>query len=69
MQTITVDIIDEKAVKLLEDLETRQLIRLRKEKKESYDGEAFIKKYMGAMTPQPVEEIDRQLDELRNAWE
>ncbi len=68
MQTVTVDIINEKAIKLLEDMELLQLIRLHKEEQKG-NGVDFIKKYKGAMTPQSISEIDRQLDELRNAWE
>jgi hypothetical protein len=34
MQTVTIDIINSKALKLLQDLELLKLIRLRKEKKE-----------------------------------
>jgi hypothetical protein len=29
----------------------------------------WTKKYKGAMSRQPLEEIERQLDELKNAWE
>ncbi|MFZ5971232.1 MAG: hypothetical protein ACOYXA_06545 [Bacteroidota bacterium] len=67
IRTVTIDIINEKALKLLQDLELLQLIRVHKEKPnpDSKNRE----RYKGAMTKQPISELDNQLDELRNAWE
>lgn len=67
MRTITIDIINEKAIHLLQDLELLKLIRLRKEKagQKSTDWG----KYKGAMSKQPISEVDQQLNELRNEWE
>ena len=68
IQTITIDIINQKALKLLQDLEQLQLIRLRREN----SPEAKIDwkgKYKGAMTKQPLSEIDSQINELRGGWE
>ncbi|MEO8822630.1 MAG: hypothetical protein ABI366_03575 [Ginsengibacter sp.] len=61
MQTVTIDILNKKAIKLLKELEDLRLIHLRKEKGES----GLINlatKYKGKMKKQP-------LKELRNAWE
>jgi len=69
MQTITIDIIDNKAVRLLQDLERLQLIRMRKEKKQPTATTNWAAKYKGAMTKQSLTDIDNQLNELRNAWE
>lgn len=69
MQTVTIDIINEKAVKLLKDLELLKLIRVRKEKKQPTETVNWIAKYKGAMQKQPLNEIDNQLNDLRNAWE
>jgi hypothetical protein len=68
VQTITVDIINQKALKLLQELEQLQLIRLRREdaKETKIDWKS---KYKGAMTKQPLSEIDGQIDELRAGWE
>ena len=68
MQTITIDIINNKAVKLLQDLELLQLIRMRKEKTQPAATNR-VAKYKGAMTKQPLTDIDNQLNELRNQWE
>jgi hypothetical protein len=70
MQTITIDIINSKALKLLQDLELLQLIRLRKEKATSITiPNEWATKYKGAMTKQNITDIDKQLNELRNEWE
>ena len=70
MQTITIDIINNKALRLLQDLELLQLIRLRKEKNTSITiPNEWATKYKGAMSKQPIADIDNQLHELRNEWE
>jgi len=66
MQSITIDIINEKAITLLKDLEALKLISLRKDKLEEKPGTLDWAKYKGAMSKQPLVEIDQQLNELRN---
>jgi hypothetical protein len=68
MQTITIDVINNKAIRLLQDLELLQLIRMHKEKLQSTTTN-WATKYKGAMTKQPITDIDNQLNELRNGWE
>ena len=68
IQTITIDVINEKAMKLLKDLELLQLIRMHKDNTTN----TFInwaQKYKGTMTKQSLKDIDNQLNELRNEWE
>lgn len=70
MKTVTLDILNDKAMNLLKDLESLKLVRVRRQS--STDKELkkdLIAKYKGAMTPQSKEEIDRQLQDLRNEWE
>lgn len=69
MRTITIDIINEKALSLLKDLELLQLIRLRKDSAEENQLSIDWTQYKGAMSKQPLVEIDEQLDKLRNEWE
>jgi len=69
MQTVTIDIINNKAVRLLQDLELLQLIRVRREKQMPVTAVNWAVKYKGAMTKQPLTDIDNQLNELRNEWE
>ncbi len=65
IQTVTIDIINDKALKLLEDLELLQLIRLHKDEA---NPKVIINvdKYKGSMTKQPLTDVDNQLNELRN---
>lgn len=55
-------------MKLLQDLELLQLIRLHKE-----EGQPtlvnWVQRYKGAMSKQALTDIDDQLTELRNGWE
>lgn len=68
MRTITIDIINDNAIRLLEDLELLKLIRLRKEKAvHKHDTEWG--KYKGSMVKQPIAEVEQQLNELRDEWE
>jgi len=69
MKTITIDIINDKAIQLLKDLESLQLIRVRREKSPIDTRTNWSVKYKGAMQKQPLIDIDNQLNELRNAWE
>lgn len=67
MQTIKIDIINDKALNLLKELELLKLIRLHEENdKDETDNTA---KYKGAMTKQPLEEVNIQLQNLRSGWE
>jgi hypothetical protein len=69
MQTITIDIINNKAIKLLQDLELLQLIRLRRENQQPANSTDWAAKYKGRMTKQSLTDVDNQLNELRNEWE
>ena len=69
MQTYTVDIINDKAIMLLKDLELLKLIRVRKQVGKNITKDKWFSKYKGAMLKQPLSEIDNQLYELRNSWE
>jgi hypothetical protein len=69
MQTITIDIINVKAIKLLQDLESLQLIRMRRDQPETDNKIDWGATYKGAMYKQSLIEIDNQLNDLRSAWE
>lgn len=68
MQTVTIDIINNKAIRLLQDLELLQLIRVRREQ-QPQTATDWAAQYKGAMTKQPLTDVDNQLNELRNEWE
>ncbi|MDR1169288.1 MAG: hypothetical protein LBK97_00445 [Prevotellaceae bacterium] len=65
-RSLTIEIIDQNALILLEGMERLKLIKVSPDVPKKVN---WAKKYKGAMSPQPIEEIERQLDELRNAWE
>jgi hypothetical protein len=67
MRTITIDIINEKAIILLRDLELLKLIRLRKDTTKKTTETNWLQ-YKGLMSKEPIDMINRQLDELRNQW-
>ena len=70
MKTITIDIINTKALKLLQDLELLQLIRLRKNTNQPDNITIdWASKYKGVMSKQSRSDIDNQLFDLRNGWE
>jgi len=70
MQTVTIDIINSRAIKLLKELELLQLIHFRKDEKKSPVKLCnWAAKYKGSMTKQSITDVDDQLNELRNEWE
>ena len=68
MHTVVIDIINEKVLILLRDLELLKLIRLRKDTPKRKTKIDWLN-YKGAMTKQSLDNVDRQLNELRNEWE
>ena len=71
MRTITLDILDDKALNLLKDLELLKVIRIRKDSATEVKAphSELISKYKGAMQKQSISEVNQQLDEIRNEWE
>ncbi|WP_316846183.1 hypothetical protein [Pedobacter psychrodurus] len=70
MRTITLDILNDKALNLLKDLELLKVIRLRKDSNTSNVlSNDLIAKYKGTMQKQPISEVDEQLNNIRNEWE
>jgi len=68
-QTVTIDIIDDKALNLLVDLERLKLIRLHRQTNNLSDTKSNLHKFKGAMTKQSLHDIDKQLNEMRGEWE
>jgi hypothetical protein len=67
MRTLTLDILDDKAMELLRDLESQKIIRIQNEKEELKTPPVNLAaKYSGAMSRQSLEDIDKQLNDLRN---
>ena len=68
IQSMKIDIMNDKVLKLLQDLEHLELIRLYNGKSKTEKNKGVIK-YKGTMTKQSQFDIDSQLNELRNSWE
>lgn len=69
MRTIKIDIINEKALKLLQELEKLNLIKLRKEEGQTKPESVDWTKFKGALSKQSVEKIDQELEQLRKEWD
>jgi hypothetical protein len=70
IETITVEILHEKAMDLLRDLESLKVIRLRQEKPAVRNVvEDLALKYKGQMSKQPLAEVNKKLHDLRSEWE
>ena len=70
MQTVTLDILDDNALNLLRDLEALKIIRIQNNKEKPRALKTNLAaKYSDAMSKQSLEEIDKQLKELRDEWD
>lgn len=71
MQVITVEIINDKALQLLQDLEALNLIRLVDESSpESIPSEALGKsRFAGRISPETAASLHLQLQQMREEWE
>ncbi len=69
VRTVTIDIINEKALQLLEDLENLDLIRMHTNDNPKLTKVNWAKKYKGSMSKQSITDIDKQLKELRDEWD
>ncbi len=69
IQTLTIDIISDEAMKLIHKMETMKLIRVRRKSTSNKKKINWISKYKGAMYKQPLREVDNQLLDLRSSWD
>ena len=71
MQTITIDILNNNAIKLLQDLELLQLIRMRKEiTAPATDTTKKLKPsdYRGSISKETAEKLNAHIDQSRSEW-
>ncbi|MGB5944174.1 MAG: hypothetical protein WBG71_14915 [Leeuwenhoekiella sp.] len=68
MNSITIEILNNGVLKILENLESLNLIRL-KRTTESQNQKSNWQDYAGSMKKQSMDQVDAQLDELRAGWE
>lgn len=69
MRTIKIDIINTKVLNLLRELEQLKLIRVRKDRPKEKTVVKDTSKYKGTMSKQSLNEINKQLNELRSEWQ
>jgi hypothetical protein len=67
MTTLTIDVLNDKALNLLKDLEMLKIIRVRNNKQVAdTNADDLVSKYKGAMSAQALNDVDKQLSDLRN---
>jgi hypothetical protein len=68
MKTLTIEILDQKAMDLLQEMENQHLVKINKITNRG-QGIDWVKKYKGKLTVKSQGKTDQQLDELRSSWE
>jgi hypothetical protein len=69
MRTVKIDVINEKALKILQELEQLNLIKLHQEEGQGNSTSVDWTKFKGALSRQSKEEIDQELNQLREEWD
>ena len=68
LKSITIDLLDRKAYKLLKDLERLNLIRLKEVSNQNLSPNKNIQRLKGSMKKQPKAKLDEELRRIRNEW-
>lgn len=68
IQTLIIDILNEEALEVLENMEAQNLIRARENDAILKTSGNRIAAYKGAMKKQTLHKIEKQLKELRGSW-
>lgn len=70
MTTVTLDILNERALNILKDLELLNLIRFRNKKKEDTPIKTKLSdKYRGVLSKEQGESLNLHVKQMRNEWE
>lgn len=70
MRTVTLDILKDEAFNLLKDLEALNIIRIQNDTNTAVMASSSLAdKYSGSMSKQSKDEVDKQLNSLRNEWD
>lgn len=76
MQTFVVEVLNDKAVPLLRDLENLDIIRLTPQEstftgslKQDRPVGRLSEQFRGSISPEVAADLHRQLEEMRNEWE
>lgn len=68
MKTVTLDILNEKALNLLKDLELLNLIKFRKEKKVAPSKIKLSDKYRGIISKEQGQDLKLHIKQTRSEW-
>ncbi len=70
MQTFVVEVLDDKAIPLLRDLENLDVIRLIPHEPEPVEQprQKLSEQFRGSISPELAADLHRQLEEMRNEW-
>ncbi len=68
METITLEIIDKKALPLLKELEKLDLIKIQK-REEQRPKEKLSQRFAGKLGAQTGDELEEHVNQSRNEWE
>ncbi len=66
--TVNIKVLNEKAMKLLEELEDLQLIKVL-DKKMPRNKTNMSEKLAGSLTKEQAEQMDKELQEMRSEWQ
>ncbi len=69
METITLEIIDRKALSVLKELEKLNLIKIQKRKKQLPVSEKLSQRFAGKLSLQTGDELEEHINQSRNEWE
>ena len=69
VNSVQIDILSDKVINILRELESLKLIRLHNNLTATSDARIKIKKMKGTMSKANLNEIDRQLNQLREEWD
>ncbi|MBN1768194.1 MAG: hypothetical protein JXR50_11955 [Prolixibacteraceae bacterium] len=69
MKTITVELKNNNALRLLKDLELANIIRVLDKEKETTDNAKLSKTIRGSISKERAIELNKQLTQTRNEWE
>ncbi|WOK04953.1 hypothetical protein RT717_17880 [Imperialibacter roseus] len=67
METITIELKNSKALKLIEDLEALSLVRIVREPK-TVKGKKLSERLAGAISSKEASDIDTELEQIRSEW-
>lgn len=69
MRTVTLDILNDKALNLLKDLEVLNLIKFREEKKEVAPAKIKLSdKYRGIISKEQGQDLNLHIKQMRSEW-